>query len=294
LVTSAVRILLTGSTGFVGSHILSNLVKFNHFSVDAISKSNQSLTTTMSNLRYLSVNYEQPEFLEILSKNKYDVLIHAGWRGLPEKSRALNQLNFDASQRLFESFVNSGGGCIVGLGSCLEYGVWQGNASETDCGREIGQFGLIKKRIANVVSNFNVPYLWLRPFYLYGANQHANSLLSLTIANLNNQNHFWMKEPLKANDFVYVDDLGRLISNLIDRNFWLGELNVGTSSLTTNIEFVNQVRRELGRKEYVFTKRIPEGLSADLTKLHEWLPEFEFNLSNQGLKKYLNEIKSRF
>ena len=283
------KILLTGATGFVGSSILRNLCQDVKIELEVISKSKQSEVIVKSNVVHHFYDFEKENLRSFLNRRKFDVLVHAAWQGLPDRNSEFNAKNLSITSTLFEDFVNSGGKVIVGLGSCLEYGTRHGQVSESDLGDNLSEFGIAKRSLSSQVSNFGVPYLWIRPFYLYGPKQHPNSLLNLSLKYLSYDDSTWMTDPFAANDFTYVDDLGRLVYTLIKGELWLGELNAGTSMRIRNIDFVNSVRKLLGKTEYSVSQANFFGMSADLTKLQRFLPDFSFSNLNDGLNLFMKE-----
>lgn len=285
------KILLTGASGFVGSSILKYLRADKKIELVTVSRIRPVSQSPGPRLRHTISDLENDGIQALFAYEKYDLLIHAAWQGLPVKSAELNARNAHTSSILFQEFVKSGGKSVVAIGSCLEYGNRTGHVPESDLGVNLGEFGVTKRKLSLQVAKLGIPFLWLRPFYLYGANQHPNSLLNLTLANLFDDSFAWLKEPCVANDFVYVDDLGRLLYTLVKKKLWLGELNIGTSALTANIEFVNSVRRFHGRKEYEMSGNEAQGMTADLTKLQEVLPNFSFTSLAEGLKSSIENMK---
>jgi nucleoside-diphosphate-sugar epimerase len=284
------RILLTGATGFVGSSILQNLCQDSNLELEVISKSKKIEESVNSITIHHFYDFEKESLRSVLRQKKFDVLVHAAWQGLPDRCPELNSQNLNITSNLFEEFVNSGGKVIIGLGSCLEYGTRCGQVSESDSGSNLSDFGFAKRFLSSQLSKFGVPYVWIRPFYLYGPGQHPNSLLNLSLKYLSSDDSTWMIEPYLANDFTHVHDLGRLVHTLIKGELWIGELNAGTSLSTRNIEFVNSVRKLVGKSEYsVVSHDDYVGMSADLTKLRRFLPDFSFLNLNDGLNLFMKQ-----
>lgn len=278
------KILLTGATGFVGSSILSQLIQDESLQLETISKRKPVNQSWHYATKHQICDFETDCLRTLFHQRKYDLLVHAAWQGLPNRSPEINSRNAEFSAKLFKEFVRAGGKAIVGLGSCLEYGEKNGSFSENDLGTNLSNFGLVKRSLLKQLMGLGIPYLWVRPFYLYGINQHTDSLLKIALRYISHDDFAWMREPFAANDFTSVEDLGRLIYEAIKRRLWLGELNVGTSLLTQNIEFVNLVRRLKGKSEYEIPNHELLGKSADLTKFKESFPEFSFKKLIDGLQ----------
>jgi len=278
------KILLTGATGFVGSSILSQLIQDKSLELETISKRIPVNQSWHYATKHQICDFESDCLRTLFHKRNYDLLVHAAWQGLPNRSPEINSRNAEISAKLFKEFVRAGGKAIVGFGSCLEYGEKNGSVSENDLGTNLSNFGLVKRSLLKQLMGLGIPYLWVRPFYLYGINQHTDSLLKIALRYLSHDDFTWMREPFAANDFTSVEDLGRLIYEAIKRQLWLEELNVGTSLLTQNIEFVNFVRRLKGESEYEIPHHELRGMSADLTKFRESFSEFPFKKLIDGLQ----------
>lgn len=284
------KILVTGSTGFIGSNVLKSFIGENNFKIETISFNNQINQRKIVSSEHHMFDLEHADLTDFLRAKKFDLLIHAAWSGLPNKSQELNAKNLHMSSVLFEKFANEGGKAIVGLGSCLEYGKRTGRIPETDLGDSLSDFGVKKRELCARLARLGIPYLWLRPFYLYGTNQHQNSILNLAIKNLSTDSADWIKDPFTGNDFVVINDFCKLLKILIQNKLWLEELNIGTSSPTQNIEFVNKIRRLLGKRDYDYFEKEFHCLSADLTKLRTALPHFSFLNTSEGLELIINRV----
>ena len=92
-------------------------------------------------------------------------------------------------------------------------------------------------------------------------------------------------------DFVHIADLARVILELLRKELWIGELNVGTSQAVSNLTFINEIRGILGKARYEIQVKERAGMCANLSKLHQFLPNFEFSSLFQGLSSTLQSLR---
>ena len=81
------KILLTGASGFIGKNYLQNTT---NKQITTISRSN---VDSKNVYRHIKGDLTDKDFLKKIAKDKYDIVIHAAWIGLPERTKNLNNLN---------------------------------------------------------------------------------------------------------------------------------------------------------------------------------------------------------
>ena len=124
------RVLVTGATGFVGSHATRRLVAAGHeVAILARPESNTSrLADILPRLRVVRSNCDLDS---ALGSFRPEATLHAAWRGVFHDRDDLGQFdNVHATAALLEAFIAVGCKCWVGLGSLSEYGPWPHNIRE--------------------------------------------------------------------------------------------------------------------------------------------------------------------
>lgn len=240
------RIWLTGSRGFIGSHL-----------VPVLRQDGPDLTC-FTNSRSAG---SQPEFMDYASERDIlravaarglpDVFIHLGWGAMEDPGAAehLGQ-NVRDAETLVETLFKAGLGTFVFLGTVNEYGARAGSLSEdlpaegrmTDYAKgkaEVARFGREK------AAQFGRRFISIRLFYTYGAGQRGGSLtnklyrchLARTRAELGPCEHY--------RDYIHVADVAEGIRR-ISRVEESAVVNLGSGKVVQVREFVELFWKLLG------------------------------------------------
>ena len=124
------RIAVTGATGFVGRHVLSELTRHPvHVVAGTRNTSANNLDGADVEVVQLDINDSFGNAFALLGKP--DVLIHLAWGGLPNY-RSLHHFETELPMqyRFLRDLVQSGLSGLVVAGTCLEYGMQSGELFE--------------------------------------------------------------------------------------------------------------------------------------------------------------------
>ncbi|MCS5623086.1 MAG: NAD(P)-dependent oxidoreductase, partial [Candidatus Marinimicrobia bacterium] len=121
------KVAVTGASGFIGQHVLAELVKRN-IEIIATSRTNKKGDCFgLKNIQWIKLDIESPpgDCYKILEMP--DVLIHLAWGGLPNY-RSLHHFDKELPihYRFLSDLVNDGLQSLVSVGTCFEYGFQSG------------------------------------------------------------------------------------------------------------------------------------------------------------------------
>jgi|TARA_B100000214_G_scaffold37444_1_gene23567 UDP-glucuronate 4-epimerase len=231
------KILVTGSAGFIGYHLTQFLLKKNYTVVgldninsyyDVNLKKSRLSNIKNKNFIFHEVDLQDQQSIEdLFKKNKFDVVINlaaqAGVRysiSHPEKyieSNVTGFINLLEACRTYsiENFIYASSSSVYGMNSVIPF-------SEDDAvNHPISLYAATKKSnelMAHTYSHlFNIPSTGLRFFTVYGPwGRPDMAYFSFTKAILENKPIKVFNNGNMMRDFTYIDDIIEGISRLIE------------------------------------------------------------------------------
>jgi GDP-4-dehydro-6-deoxy-D-mannose reductase len=197
------KILMTGTNGFLGSNIFKSLQKSGH---DV----------------YTLSRYEFTDSYKITNLNP-DIFIHCGWGGGNNYSDINNISQFDNVSNGIEllKILSSLPKKVkfIGFGSFAEYGKLSTQALETNFEQPENLYGLSKLTLKNytklICEQHNISWVWVRPCYVYGPGDVSSRLIPFTINQLLNKQDIILDNCDKFIDYIFIDDFVKLFCKLI-------------------------------------------------------------------------------
>jgi len=242
------RILLFGSTGFLGKSIL-----------DAISKDeNEIFTFNRSAWEEKSLNSFRADILaptsytDLIKQINPQVMITTAWATTDGFWHS--QSNYDYMRATIDlaDFALSGNvDHFIGLGSSAELGNTSGYNSgkraelkpTTEYGKSKAEAGL---RISEIAKSYGKNFSWLRVFQAYGRHERESRLIPLVIESLSNGKKIEIQDASKVLDWIHSEDVAGAIKFLLQKNVPDHFLDVGTSEGTSVLAVVEMIATLLG------------------------------------------------
>jgi nucleoside-diphosphate-sugar epimerase len=276
------KTLITGASGFIGRALLrQNLIGELHVTSRVYTSLPAGITGHFGDLG-------DKEFVKYLAEQQFERVIHLAWQGLPNLSEGNNLRNLKTSKQFLEILASSGVEDFHIAGSCLEYGDKSGQLNEGVIGENISDFASAKIELLEFVAGLGVAYKWHRIFYAYGPFQHDNSVLSSAFLSAKNGVSLKLSNPNISRDFVYVDDVAKAISRLIETTGVSGIFNIGSGKSTTVKYLVDTLKSKMGFEVQNQAFEESPALTADINKITKtcgWTPEVSIE---QGVKKFVD------
>ncbi|OGV32592.1 MAG: epimerase [Lentisphaerae bacterium GWF2_45_14] len=208
------KILVTGASGFIGSHVVKRLLSLGH-EVVATARNQEKIRTFdwADKIRFIQsdLNEAKDNYFDFFENP--DICIHLAWEGLPDyKSLFHIERNLPANYAFIKNMLANGLKDITVTGTCFEYGMQNGPLSENMLTIPNTPYSLAKdtlrKFIEQLKKTMEFNFKWVRLFYLYGEGQSSRSLFSQLAAALKNGDEvFNMSGGEQLRDYLSVDEV---------------------------------------------------------------------------------------
>lgn len=285
-----IRILITGSSGFVGKNLNIFLKKKSELIVFSDNKSNYNLS-------------KKKKFKKLIKISKPQIIIHLASRTIPGRNSVKeNKLQLKNTYKPVKNLIE----CIkhqkklekiIFLGTIEEYGNAKTPYSENSQAKPITSYGKYKLNCLNFIKkklkNKKVRFIWLRPSLMFGPFDNRKRFLGSIFYSFKNKKTTSIHLDNQVRDYLYVNDLIRFIYyNLIKKKLPdIDILNV-TNENWLHLRFVlntlAKMTNEKIRKYLKLKKTTNNSKLINSGKLiRKNYPNFKFTNFKYALKKTL-------
>ena len=229
------KVLVVGSTGFIGSYVMDYLARYKDISIIATTRSLRKakkfnwFNDKKINVIEFDISQTGSDVFKILRKP--DVMIHLAWDGLPDYKN-INHIEQNLYKNYFflRDMISGGLKNLTITGTCFEYGLKNGCLSEEIKTDPVISYAIAKDSLRRFLQElqktkkFNL--IWSRLFYVYGNGQSPKSLLSQLNAAINNKEKvFNMSGGEQLRDYLPIEKLAEYIVKIALQNKITGIIN---------------------------------------------------------------------
>jgi CDP-3, 6-dideoxy-D-glycero-L-glycero-4-hexulose-4-reductase len=284
------KILITGSTGFVGSNIINLLLKENVYIYDVLrnkNKKNKKIRNFKKNKNYSPIFYKKFNELERkLKKIKIDIVINCATyytgKNNIKSIENLVQTNIIFCSVILEILKNKIKK-FINFGSMMEYS--QGNHFSPKNFYAITKYTFQKIEEFYKLNYKNIKFYDLKLYETYGDNDVRKKIIPTIIKSYTqNKSVQIVSKNLKMN-FVHIESLVKAIYMIIFNKIKEGEYCIKNNKFTKIHKLINSLNIKLKKKikiEYL-TSKIFYNTSNKLKKFPYW--DDKKNLKNFLLEK---------
>ena len=227
------RAVVTGGTGFIGNHVINELLRKNIDVIATGTNREKAISFPWFNkVEFIEYDIHRDSSSVILDRiSPSDKLLHLVWSGLPNyKSLFHFERNLMPQYHFLKDVVEAGISDITVTGTCFEYGKKEGALSEDMITNPDNSYSIAKDTLHKFLEQlqlhkeFNLK--WVRLFYMFGHGQAPSSILSQLDKAIDNQeSQFNMSAGEQVRDYLNVTEVASKLSAIVLNDRFHGTIN---------------------------------------------------------------------
>lgn len=302
------KILVTGSCGFIGSHLIERFKNIKDYQIFGTYNKKKPNHKKFKNIKFIKIDLNDPKKFSKLPKN-IDYVIHlaANRDSLLKYSEGDKQIyqNFNITQNLANYCIKINCKNFIFLSSVYIYsGLKIENFKENYTSYPIEPLGLSKFISESILKKTSIDHQFrcisFRVFTVYGKNSSDKQFVSSTIKKMRSKKTIIKFGNSKMQrDFIFIDDVVKAIElslskiGSFDNNF--ESINLGSGRSISIKEAIKTIMNALKiSKSLIFDDKSKlragdtnhKGDFTKLKKLFNWSPKVKFE---EGIKKVINK-----
>lgn len=304
------KAIVTGSNGFIGKHLVEELLK-NKVKVFAILKSeNNSIPLEILNhndIEVIKCDLDNINLLKsIVPEKDIDILYHLAWDGVKPDSRnnlSKQTKNIEYSMNCIKTAKELGVKKVVLLGSTMEFALSKGPINEETAPTPQTAYGSAKiatRYLCEQLSkDLGLHFIYCVVTSVYGVGREDDNVIHYTIKKLLRQEKPFLTKLTQKWDFIHVKDLVRALVAIGISDTKRGFYSVGRGEnkpLSMYIGTVSNLIDEsipLGIGEVEYDNNIIPSSCIDTTYLEQDLG-FKANIDfEEGIKEVIEYYRRK-
>ena len=251
------KILVVGGTGFIGYHTLKKLQNLN-FKLFSISTKHPKKNRRVSKVKYIICDIGNKNLLNKKLNLDFKYIINLG--GYVDHSNKIKTMtsHYNGCKNLVDFFRHKKIKNFIQIGSSLEYGSSKAPNKESNLCRPRGNYGISKykasKYLKKIGKKNNFPYTILRLYQVYGPNQSNNRIIPITINACLKDKNFPCTKGFQKRDFLYIDDLTKLMISILKKKASNKIFNVGSGKPIEIRKAIKIINNKIGSGHPQFGK----------------------------------------
>lgn len=294
------RCLVTGASGFLGSHLVRELLALKHEVVILLRPQAQTrrIEDCLGRVFIVRGSLENIQGLtEVLHHNPVEAAFHLAWSGVTAEHRngtAQVMSNVVRSLDLWQVLQQTNCKIFAGVGSQAEYGPYSGALREDLPTAPVTVYGAAKLALGILLKQLceqsGMRFVWFRLLSSYGPNDDERHMVPSLIRSLLRGEKPSLTAGEQVWDYLYVTDAVRALCASLDSET-AGIFNLGSGTSCVLRDFISHIRDvinpalPLGFGEVPYRPDQVMNLTADITRLKQatgWSPQISME---EGIRR---------
>jgi len=233
---NAMRLLITGASGFLGSAVVESL--------------SSRLTQTITALHWRQAAHGSLLSREcrqtLLDEFKPDTVLHLAWQSTSSPMYETHPEHYDWSRATLEFLTECSKRSIWFLCAGSAIDDRQGSISHLDSSSYLESKRLLKDRFSTIMQSQNST-TWLQIQYAFSVAAMRPRLLRAVIES-QSPHDFRPDNPDALHDFIHIDDVANAITSVLSRGI-TSEISIGTGFMISTADFVEAVKFQCGYRK---------------------------------------------
>ena len=242
------RILITGSSGFIGQNLIKYL-KNTNFKVLAIYNKNKPKLYKSKNINFYKHDIKNFKKISFIKQFRPNIVIHLVWKDIPDFTFKKSFENLTQSINFLD--------CVLNINSCKKI-IVTGSSYEKNIDKNNYYFVWAKNSLREWLTyrckEKKIDFGWLRIFYVFGPGQRKKSLINYLCNSLKNNKKPIINNPFVFNDYIYIDDVIKAISRLMNKKLNHDIYDIGSGNLVSVWKICSFVEKIILKKNFYFKK----------------------------------------
>lgn len=298
--------LVTGATGFVGSHVIDEILSHPKNKVFALVRKNSFLwriNTSHPNLQLIETDFRDIQIL--IMRLKYFTplnFIHLAWAGVEKSHRddAIQLYNLKITQFVFNLAKQLSATSFTSIGSQAEYQFSKQPIKETSPLAPITLYARTKvntyKFLKQSCGMHSIQLKWIRLFPCFGPRDNPSYLIPYVIRSFLLNTPPLLTDGYQKWDYSYIGFVAKIIYRISNSNK-AGLFNLGSGkaySIRDLVEYIYSIMQPSVEPYYGYHKHIMEQtyLVADTESIKEFVNSSDENDILNSLKITIDWYKS--
>lgn len=250
------KILITGSSGFIGSFLVEEALSRNYVVHAGVRRTSSKKYLSDKRINFFEMDLEKPEntydhlheFTN--SEGPFDYIIHNAGLKQALNKRDYSFINFECTKDFIDAVTNAHSikQKFLFMSSIAAYGPGRGTSPIriSDNPKPISSYGKSKLKAEKYIkSSSDLQYIILRPTSVYGPRE-TGLFNFIKLINLGLELYIGTKTQYLS--LIYVKDLARVVFEILESDYSNKEYFISDGEMYANYTFGNTIKKILAKR----------------------------------------------